>query len=1218
MSSPFSSSSTTSSSIDPMAASSGSCVYYGPWEYDVFLCFRGETRGSFTSHVMAALSDKKIRTFIDTMLGKGESIAELLSVLKRSAVSVIIFSERFADSPWCLDEVATISRSMKEFGHRVIPVFYNVDPSEVDGDTGSYAAMIEKHSGGRYGDPKVKLKWRDALKEIVDKAGLTSHEIRLDSQLIKAIVDNVLKELINMSPSLEPKNLVGIDSRVWEVERLLDVNRSDDIRIVGLWGMPGIGKTTLARALYRRLTNLSKEDGYKHYFVPNINAKWKGQRDGLEGLQKELYSNLLSEQDQNITSRDLETSYRRARLFRLKVFIVLDDVEVLSQLESLLLGDVLNLTKLFALGSRIIVTTRNRKVLEVAMARIYHVEQLSPQESLRLFSMYSFRQETPPTSRRYQSVTAVGYCQGNPLALRVLGCTLFRKSESYWQSFLDGLRKNPKREIHDVLRRSYDELGGDEKRMFLDIACFFRRNYSKSHLIKMMACSYYSAYSRVEDLIDKALLICEHQSNSNDDELIVEVHDLLHEMAWNIISEESDLGNRSRLENAEDVRKLLTARKGARATEGINLDLSKAEEMHLGSDAFLGMDRLRFLKFSWPDSSSSSSKNNARTCKIHLSKSGLDSLPHELRMLWWDGFPSSSLPSNFSPNSLVELCIRHSPLAQCWDGVQDFVNLRWFDLSYCANLIIVPDLSKATHLESLKLTGCKTIVELPSFVEYLDKLTLLDLGACENLEILPPKLDSKHLKHVILYDCRKINQCPEFTSNWDTLDLRGTPITTLPVAIHKLKEARKLSLHGESITSLPDGFSASIKEFRLCHTAIQKILPSDHRDFLLPRISRLELVGSSNLATLSKSLWKMVTKELLIMDSQMLKTIPEISVVDSSLKVLVVEDCRAFRRLPSSIGNLKSLEVLALIGAAIRMLPSSVQELDQLRTLDLTNCKMLESIPGAISRLDRLSQLYLLGCESLRSLPELPLNVKLLVASNCKSLQTVSSNNFSKLHFLNLNLVGCLQLDRKLLRRMLAKLPLQDVSQRTQYGGGVGEIPPSTVLYPGSELPEWFPNKSMGHFVTVPLPRNCKRLKLFAFAVVYSLEPPVSGDEEKTDMHMHISSECFTKPGCGGGHGCGSDELVGGGGLTSWNICMNVMGSFNGGVATDHVFLWLHHRAGEDREEEEEGKLAWYLKHSGRDVSFRFSLQLKRGEMKPCQIKRCGVSLVFHTNFGNL
>ncbi|CAI0453479.1 unnamed protein product [Linum tenue] len=524
-----------------MAASSGSCVYYGPWEYDVFLCFRGETRGSFTN----------------TMLGKGESIAELLSVLKRSAVSVIIFSERFADSPWCLDEVATIARSMKEFGHRVIPVFYNVDPSEVDGDTGSYAAMIEKHD---VAGPKAKLKWRNALKEVVDKAGLTSHE---DSQLIKAIVDNVMKELVEMSPSLKPKNLIGIDSRVWEVKRLLDMNRSDDIRIIGLWGMPGIGKTTLARALYQRLTNISKEDGSKHYFVPNINAKWKGgQEDNdLEGLQKELYSTLLSEQDQNITCRDLDTSYRRARLSRLKVFIVLDDVEYWSQLEQLLLGDVLNLAKLFALGSRIIVTTRNRKVLEFAMARIYHVERLNPQDSLRLFSLYSFRRELPPEDRRYQSVTAVGYCQGNPLALRVLGCTLFRKSKNYWQSFLDGLRKIPKQEIHGVLRRSYDELGSDEKRMFLDIACFFRRNYSKSHLIKMMACSYYSAYSRVEDLIDKALLICDHSSSDNDDDdddEMIEVHDLLHETAWIIIGEEAELGNRSRIENADDVRKLFT------------------------------------------------------------------------------------------------------------------------------------------------------------------------------------------------------------------------------------------------------------------------------------------------------------------------------------------------------------------------------------------------------------------------------------------------------------------------------------------------------------------------------------------------------------------------------------------------------------------------------------------------------------------------------------
>ncbi|CAL1384929.1 unnamed protein product [Linum trigynum] len=74
----------------------GSSYYYsGKWEYDVFLCFRGA---------------EKIRVFIDDMLDKTESIDELIPVLKRSALSIVIFSDKFADSSWCLDEVATISR----------------------------------------------------------------------------------------------------------------------------------------------------------------------------------------------------------------------------------------------------------------------------------------------------------------------------------------------------------------------------------------------------------------------------------------------------------------------------------------------------------------------------------------------------------------------------------------------------------------------------------------------------------------------------------------------------------------------------------------------------------------------------------------------------------------------------------------------------------------------------------------------------------------------------------------------------------------------------------------------------------------------------------------------------------------------------------------------------------------------------------------------------
>ncbi|CAN0892253.1 TMV resistance protein N [Linum grandiflorum] len=100
-------SSSSASSVPPM--------YTGEWDYDVFLCFRGDdTRHGFTSHLMAALSDRKIRTFIDDKLEKTKSIDELISILEKSALSVVVFSEKFADSVWCLEEVATIARKMME------------------------------------------------------------------------------------------------------------------------------------------------------------------------------------------------------------------------------------------------------------------------------------------------------------------------------------------------------------------------------------------------------------------------------------------------------------------------------------------------------------------------------------------------------------------------------------------------------------------------------------------------------------------------------------------------------------------------------------------------------------------------------------------------------------------------------------------------------------------------------------------------------------------------------------------------------------------------------------------------------------------------------------------------------------------------------------------------------------------------------------------------
>ncbi|CAN0928126.1 TMV resistance protein N [Linum grandiflorum] len=300
------SSSSLASSVPLMSPlpPSHSHPYTGEWGYDVFLCFRGDdTRHSFTSHLMAVLSDRQIRTFIDDKLEKTESIDELICILQRCALSVVVFSEKFADSSWFLDEVTTIARRMTECGHRVLPVLYKVDPPDMTNDSRSYATTFNREYDSISSYSEDKKRWMDALKNVTNSAGHTSQSIKIGSELIKVVVEDVQKQLIDMSPTRKSANLVGMSSRILEVERLLDMDTLDDTHIIRLWGIGGVGKTTLAKACYERITLSSKR--IKHHFIGSIGEKC-GKGHGVEGVVNELYSKLLSEN--NIGPGDLDTS----------------------------------------------------------------------------------------------------------------------------------------------------------------------------------------------------------------------------------------------------------------------------------------------------------------------------------------------------------------------------------------------------------------------------------------------------------------------------------------------------------------------------------------------------------------------------------------------------------------------------------------------------------------------------------------------------------------------------------------------------------------------------------------------------------------------------------------------------------------------------------------------------------------------------------------------
>ncbi|KAM1959524.1 hypothetical protein FF1_004990 [Malus domestica] len=160
-----SSSSTSLSSSSSVSFSKGSL-------YDVFISFRGEdTRKGFTSHLYKALTNAGVNAFIDDEeLKRGEDITdELVRAIQGSKMSIVVLSSGYADSSWCLEELVHIMECRTTLGQMVYPIFYDVDPSDVRKQTGSFAQSFLKHT-----DKKKVAKvarWRAALTEAASLAG---------------------------------------------------------------------------------------------------------------------------------------------------------------------------------------------------------------------------------------------------------------------------------------------------------------------------------------------------------------------------------------------------------------------------------------------------------------------------------------------------------------------------------------------------------------------------------------------------------------------------------------------------------------------------------------------------------------------------------------------------------------------------------------------------------------------------------------------------------------------------------------------------------------------------------------------------------------------------------------------------------------------------------------------------------------------------------------
>ncbi|XP_021831898.1 TMV resistance protein N-like isoform X3 [Prunus avium] len=1011
--------------------------------YDAFLSFRGtDTRKGFTDHLYRALEVAGIHTFRDDdEIERGANIsAELQKAIQESRVSIIVFSKDYASSRWCLDELVTIMDRRETTEHMVMPIFYDVDPSHVRNQTGIFEEAFARHQQCFNKEMDKVEKWRKALGDVADLGGMVLGD-RSESQFIQEIVEvigNKLDHTWNRRLRVNP-HVVGIDCRVKGLNMWLE-DGSTDVGVAVVYGMGGIGKTTIAKTAYNQ--NFNKFQGSR--FLADIRAT-SILPNGLVHLQRNLLSDLQKGKAKKIYSLD-EGITKIERAIRCKrVLIALDDVDNLEQFNA-----ILGMREWLHPGSKIIITTRHEHLLKAhENCAIFEVEGLHEYESLELFSWHAFGQPHPGEGYMDFSRPVVQHCGGVPLALQVLGSSLFGKAADVWKNALQNLDVITEGKIQKILRISLDSLQDHDKRLFLHIACFFIGKDKDFSTTVLDECEFATNIG-IQNLVDRCLLIIDGLNK-------LTMHQLLQDMGRGIIREESpeDPGKRTRVWN-KDASNVLRKLTGTETIKGLMLNIpmlikdesskiissgSNRKRFHVEDyDGNCSSSRRRLGFFSWQSISFSSTNSfpvsnetgfktegfrrmhNLELLLLDNVKisGGYEDFPKNLIWLSWRGFALKSIPTNFYLERLIALNLRNSSLQHVWKGTRFLPRLKILNLSHSHGLVTTPDLSGFPNLERLILKGCINLKEVDESIGDLEKLVFLNLKDCKNLMKLPIRISMpRSLQKLILSGCSNL---------------------VLPAS---------MILKNQS-----DSTPTDMKKLSLLFAvkSWQSI-----RSWVLPR-KNLQLTSAS---------------------------LPQF------LKSLDMAYCN-LSEIPNDLSSLSSLEYLDLSGNPFLSLSVNMNGLSKLQTILLEGCTNLEMIPELPPSVEILRAWY---CTSLKrvllNLPDMLKTIRraVLICENLveiqnvfkmRPLRSVDIEMIKDIGLFNLESIGSTDVEMlNCLTGTTRKGPLQ----------GLDECGIFSIFLHGSEVPDWFCHKSsMGNSelsITIPPHRNLKIRGLNA-CVVYA------------------------------------------------------------------------------------------------------------------------------------
>ncbi|KAL3740387.1 hypothetical protein ACJRO7_021637 [Eucalyptus globulus] len=992
---------TKSVASNSLSESTGSC-------YEVFLSFRGpDTRKGFTDHLYHGLLDAGIYAFRDNdELREGENIRpELLAAIRNSKILIPILSVTYGTSSWCLDELVQIMDCKNNRGQIVLPIFYKVKPADVGHQIGSFGDAFherEKRLLKRHFNPTILEKWKQALLEISKLKGYEADGY--EAELVKSVVRKVLTKLKKSFGLVTSENLVGIDNHVNKVMKFVD-NKSNATLFVGIHGMGGIGKTTLAKTIYNKLS-----DQFEHRsFIADIRESWK--RNGVHYLQNQLIYHIFNRENE-VCNADVGIKFISSMFKSKKVLVLLDDVDDVVQLQSLA-GN----RDWFSSGSKIIITTRNKRVLEeVGVDHYYEHKEMDENQSLILFSKHAFRRDSPPSEFEDLTHEAVSITGGLPLSLEVFGSLLCGKKPRQWRDTIKKLQKVPPMKVQEKLRISYEALDYRQKQIFLDIACFFIGTNKIIVSYMWDACDFYPGEG-IEVLIFMSLI-----KVGDDHELIM--HDQLRDLGREIVREENQRESwcRSRLWDYEEAQKVLEENKGTDKIEAINLSEGSAggfgEIFYLKKDGdiylekqFKNLMNLRYLHM----------------INAHLSGDFKD-LMKGLKWLQWRNCPASFEVNNFDVKELAILELQGSKINEKWEGWSFFKmakKLKYLDLSWCGSLENTDFVSAFEKLEVLILHNCCRLKRIDASIKDREGLLsshyrsssmfLPAIAKCSVprfcLRELPAEIGKlKALKQLILSGTTSLSALPNgigSLENLEILDISDSGIKVLPNGIGSLRKLQELrAFHCRNLKRIMVESMCNLSSLRrLDFTHCKKLqsLPdlASNLTYLGITCQSRKLPSLSHLAHL---------KEVRVWDCGFLKCIqvlPSMQLESSKCsQPMDVEESKS----PQSLNRPFRLEILDVRGCgSIEML--DVSQFVHLRTLRVDACMNLLEI-RALDKLIYLESLDITNCHSIKQvdLPKLE-GLKELTIKTCHKLAKIQG--LDRLEYLEwLDIEGCTSMER--------------------------------------------------------------------------------------------------------------------------------------------------------------------------------------------------------------